>query len=36
MLEVVARAALCTLLLAFVVQLCLWALRVRHSDLLSG
>jgi beta-lactamase regulating signal transducer with metallopeptidase domain len=34
MLEVVVRAALCTLLLALVVQLCLWALRVRHANLL--
>src|SRR5450631_48622 len=34
MLEVVVRAALCTLLLALVVQLCLWTLRVRHSKLL--
>ena len=33
MLEVVVRAALCTLLLALVVQLCLWALRVRHANL---
>lgn len=34
MLEVVIRAALCTLLLAFLIQLCLWALRVRHPQLL--
>jgi beta-lactamase regulating signal transducer with metallopeptidase domain len=34
MLEVVVRAAICTLLLAFAVQLCLWTLRVRHSKLL--
>jgi beta-lactamase regulating signal transducer with metallopeptidase domain len=34
MLEVVVRAAICTLLLAFVVQLCLWTLRVRHPKLL--
>jgi beta-lactamase regulating signal transducer with metallopeptidase domain len=34
MLEVVVRAALCTLLLAIVVQLCLWTLRVRHPKLL--
>src|SRR4051794_35879238 len=34
MLEVVVRAALGTLLLALVIQLCLWALRVRHSNLL--
>ena len=34
MLEVVIRAALCTLLLAFLIQLCLWALRVRHAQLL--
>ena len=33
MLEVVVRAALCTLLLAVVVQLALWALRVRHAKL---
>ena len=33
MLEVVVRAALCTLLLALVVQLCLWGLRVRHANL---
>ena len=33
MLEVVVRAALCTLLLALVVQLCLWGLRVRHATL---
>ena len=33
MLEVVVRAALCTLLLALVVQSCLWALRVRHATL---
>jgi beta-lactamase regulating signal transducer with metallopeptidase domain len=33
MLEVVIRAALCTLLLALVVQLCLWGLRVRHAKL---
>lgn len=30
MLEVVVRAAICTQLLALVVQLCLWTLRVRH------
>lgn len=34
MLEVVVRAALCTLLLAFLIQLCLRALRVRHAQLL--
>jgi beta-lactamase regulating signal transducer with metallopeptidase domain len=34
MLEVVIRAALCTLLVAVAVQLCLWALRVRHPELL--
>jgi beta-lactamase regulating signal transducer with metallopeptidase domain len=33
MLEVVVRAALCTLLLALVVQLFLWGLRVRHANL---
>ena len=34
MLEVVVRAAICTLLLAFVVQLCLRTLRVRRPKLL--
>ncbi len=34
MLEVVVRAAICTLLLAFAVQLCLRTLRVRHPKLL--
>jgi beta-lactamase regulating signal transducer with metallopeptidase domain len=34
MLEIVVRAAMGTLLLAFVVQLCLWALRVRRPKLL--
>jgi beta-lactamase regulating signal transducer with metallopeptidase domain len=34
MLEIVVRAAICTLLLALVVKLCLWTLRVRHPKLL--
>jgi beta-lactamase regulating signal transducer with metallopeptidase domain len=34
MLEIVVRAAICTLLLALVVKLCLWMLRVRHPKLL--
>jgi beta-lactamase regulating signal transducer with metallopeptidase domain len=34
MLEIVVRAATCTLLLALVVKLCLWTLRVRHPKLL--
>jgi beta-lactamase regulating signal transducer with metallopeptidase domain len=34
MLEIVVRAAMGTMLLAFVVQLCLWALRVRRPKLL--
>ena len=34
MLEIVVRAAICTLLLALVVQLCLLTLRVRHPRLL--
>lgn len=34
MLEIVVRAAICTLLLALVVKLCLWILRVRHPKLL--
>jgi beta-lactamase regulating signal transducer with metallopeptidase domain len=33
MLEVVVRAALCSLLLALVIQLSLWGLRVRHAHL---
>ncbi len=34
MLEIVVRAAICTLLLAVLIQLCLWALRLRHPKLL--
>ena len=34
MLEIVVRAAICTLLLAAWIQLCLWALRLRHPKLL--
>jgi beta-lactamase regulating signal transducer with metallopeptidase domain len=34
MLEIVVRAAICTMLLALVVKLCLWTLRVRHPILL--
>jgi beta-lactamase regulating signal transducer with metallopeptidase domain len=34
MLEIVVRAAICTLLLAVVVQVCLWMLRVRQPKLL--